>query len=207
MLKAVLNIHQTSIPLANFQSFEKKTIVFQQQNAINNTFYCANTHRAEVNRDPLTAPKQDSPTKTGISQAITPRWYSPKLCQAAQNVLRPLRKQKQQAKDATQLQVVAAVTLWQTHDTHHGNGLGLDHLFRRDGGEVGQVGEDVHHRHYRHGYDDGQRQVPVAGRGQRSFEEKTSNIFFYLYMIVLTAFMGTGILFASNFTQSSHHSC
>lgn len=103
-------------------------------------------------------------------------------------------KQHKMYEGRSENKVVAAVTLWETHDTHHGNSLRLNHLFGRDGGEVGQVGEDVHHRHYRHGYDDGQRQVPVAGRGQRSFEERTFNIFFYSYMIVFTAFMRTGIV-------------
>lgn len=60
------------------------------------------------------------------------------------------------------------MSLCRKRDAHHGNGLGVDHDFRRDGGEVGQVGENVHHRHYRHGYDDGQGQVPVGGGGQRS---------------------------------------
>lgn len=52
-------------------------------------------------------------------------------------------------------------------DTHHSDGLGVDHDLWRDGGEVGQVGQDVHHRDDRHGYDDGQRQVPVGGQVKR----------------------------------------
>lgn len=55
------------------------------------------------------------------------------------------------------------VTLQQKHAAHHSDSLGLDHDFRRDGAEVGQVGQDVHNGHYRHGYDDSQRQVPRMG--------------------------------------------
>lgn len=40
-------------------------------------------------------------------------------------------------------------------DAHHSDGLGVDHDLRRDGGEVGQVCQDVDHRDDRHGYDDG----------------------------------------------------
>lgn len=50
-------------------------------------------------------------------------------------------------------------------DAHHGNSLRLDHDLRRDGGEVRQVGQNVHHRHYRHGYNDRQGQVPAEVRG------------------------------------------
>lgn len=31
-------------------------------------------HREDVKRDPLTEPKQDRPTKTGMIQDMTPRW-------------------------------------------------------------------------------------------------------------------------------------
>lgn len=36
------------------------------------------TYLEEVNRDPLTEPKQDKPTKTGMIQLMTPRWEFPK---------------------------------------------------------------------------------------------------------------------------------
>lgn len=49
-------------------------------------------------------------------------------------------------------------------DAHHSDSLGVDHDLRRDGGEVGQVCQDVDHRDDGHGYDDGQRQVPAGGR-------------------------------------------
>lgn len=42
-------------------------------------------------------------------------------------------------------------------DTHHSDGLGVDHDLRRDGGEVGQVCQDVNHRDDGHGDYDGQR--------------------------------------------------
>lgn len=32
------------------------------------------TYLEDVNRDPLTEPKQDKPTKTGMIQDMTPRW-------------------------------------------------------------------------------------------------------------------------------------
>lgn len=110
------------------------------------------THRAEVKRDPLTAPKQDSPTKTGISQDITPRWYSPKLCRPEHvSVL---------------AQLMPLPRAGGRTDTHHGDGLGRDHDLRGDGGEVGQVGQDVNHRDDGHGDHDGQGQVPAGeGRG------------------------------------------
>ena len=80
------------------------------------------------------------------------------------------------------LQVVAVVNVWQKFKAHHGNSLRLDHDFRRDGGEVCQVGQNVHHRHYRHGYDDGQGQVSMGG-GQRSLEEMT------YYLIISDCFL------------------
>lgn len=60
-------------------------------------------------------------------------------------------------------QVVAVVTLRQRQAAHHSDSLRLDHDLRRDGGEVGQVGQHVHNGHYRQGYDDSQRQVPMMG--------------------------------------------
>lgn len=106
-----------------------------------------------MNRDPLTAPKQDSPTKTGISQDITPRWYSPKLWQSEQNAF-----SKGTERENGWFKADAS-------ETHHSDRLRRHHDFRGDGGEVGQVGQDVHHRHYGHGYDDRQRQVPAARGG------------------------------------------
>lgn len=111
------------------------------------------THLADVNRDPLTAPKQDSPTKTGISQDITPRWYSPKLWQNKQNTFRKGTERENRWFKADALKTYHSDRLWCHHD------------LRGDGGEVGQVGQDVHHRHYRHGYDDREGQVPVARGG------------------------------------------
>lgn len=32
------------------------------------------TYREEVKRDPLTEPKHERPTKTGMIQAMTPKW-------------------------------------------------------------------------------------------------------------------------------------
>jgi hypothetical protein len=34
----------------------------------------SSTHLEDVNRDPLTEPKQDKPTKTGMIQDMTPKW-------------------------------------------------------------------------------------------------------------------------------------
>lgn len=75
------------------------------------------------------------------------------------------------------LQVAAVVILWQQCEAHHGNGLGLDHDLRRDGGEVGQVGQNIHHRHYRHGYDDGQGQVPAGGEVMGHLREEHPTYF------------------------------
>lgn len=54
------------------------------------------------------------------------------------------------------------------YDTNHSNSLWIDHGLRGDGCEVGQVGQNIYHRHYRHGYNDGQGQIPTEGKGQRS---------------------------------------
>lgn len=40
--------------------------------------------------------------------------------------------------------------------THHGHGLGSQHLLGGQGGEVGQVGQHIHQRHDGQGDDDGQ---------------------------------------------------
>lgn len=40
----------------------------------------------EVKREPLTDPKQERPTKTGIIQDMTPRWLFPKSCVRTQHV-------------------------------------------------------------------------------------------------------------------------
>lgn len=128
------------------------------------------THLAEVNRDPLTAPKQDSPTKTGISQDITPRWYSPKLCQTAQRTRGQCTFCKKHHSPAPCNQWLwAAEKMHEKPEAHHSDGLRLDHGLRGDGGEVGHVGQDVDHRHYRHGYDDGQWQVPMMGGYVRGY--------------------------------------
>lgn len=48
--------------------------------------------------------------------------------------------------------------------TYHSDRLRLDHSFGGDSGEVGQVGQYIHDGHYRHGDDDGERQVPTERR-------------------------------------------
>lgn len=46
--------------------------------------------------------------------------------------------------------------------THHGNRLRGDHLLGAEGGEVRQVGQNVHGGDYGEGDDDGARKVPVG---------------------------------------------
>lgn len=48
---------------------------------------------------------------------------------------------------------------------------------RRNGGEVSQVGQNIHHGDYRHGYDDRQGQVPTEGKVSGHLRNKrTDNI-------------------------------
>lgn len=44
------------------------------------------THREEVKRDPLTPPNVDRATEIGMIQAMTPRSFSPKVCETKQGV-------------------------------------------------------------------------------------------------------------------------
>lgn len=100
-----------------------------------------------MKREPLTEPKQDSPTNTGMTHAIGPRCLFPKSC-AATNAFTAAAKEDDVAKDAS---------------THHGHGLRGDDGLGAQRGEVGQVGQDVHGRHDGQGDDDGARKVPAGG--------------------------------------------
>lgn len=66
--------------------------------------------------------------------------------------------------------------------THHGHGLRGDHLLGSEGGEVRQVGQDVHGGDDGQGDDDGAREVPSeepqtsqpdAARGKRAADGGT----------------------------------
>lgn len=48
--------------------------------------------------------------------------------------------------------------------THHSHSIRVDHLLRAKCGEISQVGQNIHSRHYRQRDDDGAREVPMDGR-------------------------------------------
>lgn len=68
---------------------------------------------------------------------------------------------------------------WQRYDAHHSDSLRFDHNFRWDGGEVGQVGQDIHHCHYRHGYDNSQGQVSTGEEFTIHSKDKPINSMFH----------------------------
>lgn len=107
----------------------------------------------QVKSEPLTPPKVESATAAGISQAKGPSAFSPKVYanEAGRGYTGPGGRGRGLPRGG-----VAA---------HHGDGVRLEELVGRHGGDVGHVGQDVDGGDQRDGDEDGAGQVPYKAKG------------------------------------------